>query len=93
MRAGDGELHALVLADGAPEDGAIFRIGGGAVDEEAPIADAFGCDQDALGVHAVQDVFEARTLFADQIFGGDFEIVEEEFGGRVVQHGTDRLDR
>ncbi len=86
------ELDALVLADGPAEDAALPGIGGGAVDEEAAIADAFGGDQDALGIHAVDDVAEALVLLADQIFGRHFEIVEEQLGGGVVEHGADGPD-
>ncbi len=93
MRAGDGELHALVLADRPAENRAVLGVGGGAIDEELPVADALGGDEDALGIHPVEDVAEALAFFPDQVLGGDFEIVEEEFRRGVVQHGADGLDR
>ena len=89
---GDGELHALVGADGAPENLALSGIRTGLLDEPAAIADALGRDQDSLGVHAVQDVAKAPALLADQAGGGDHQVVEEELGGRVVDHGADRPD-
>src|SRR5205823_136600 len=53
---GDGELHALVLADGPAEDLSLFGVGSGCLDEPVAVADALGCDEDPLGIHAVQDV-------------------------------------
>ena len=67
---GDGELDALVLADLAAEDLAVIGIIGRLLDEPARVADALGGDQDALGVHAVEDIAEALALFADQRIGG-----------------------
>ena len=60
--------------------------------EPAAVADAFLRDQDALGVHAVEDVAEAPALLADQVLGRHFEIVEEHLVGVVVDHRLDRPD-
>ena len=49
-------------------------------------------DQDALGVHAVDDVAEALALLADQVLGGHLQVVEEHLAGVVVDHGVDLLD-
>ena len=87
-----GNCIALIFADGAAEHFALFGIGARAVDEEAAVADAFRRDQDALGIHAVDDVAEALALFADQIFGRHFQIVEEQFGRGVIDHRADRAD-
>jgi hypothetical protein len=57
-----------------------------------PVADAFGGDQDALGVHAVEDVAEALALLADQVLGRHLQVVEEQLGGGVVHHRADRAD-
>ena len=43
----------------------------------AAVADALRGDQDALGVHAVEDVAEALALLADQVLGRHLEVVEE----------------
>src|SRR3546814_16309727 len=59
--AGDGKLHALILPDGASEHLALRRIAAGLVDEPAGVADAFGGDEDALGVHAVAAVAAASS--------------------------------
>ena len=49
-------------------------------------------DQDALGVHAAEDVAEALAFLADQVLGRHAQVVEEHLGGRVVHHGADRID-
>ena len=49
-------------------------------------------DQDALGVHAGEDVAEALAFLADQVFRRHAQIVEEHFRRRVVHHGADRVD-
>src|SRR5690606_41059293 len=61
FRSRDRELDGLVLADRAPEDDTLASIFAGAPDEVLGIAQALGRDQDALGVHAVDDVTEARS--------------------------------
>ena len=92
---GQRELDALVLGDRSAEDDALLAVCDGPVDKPAGVADRLGCDQNALGVHAVQDVVEAAVFFADQIGLGNFQIVEKELIGLVVDHGVDlaNLDR
>jgi hypothetical protein len=63
-----------------------------AVGPAAPIADAFLRHQNALGIHAVEDVAEASALLADQILRRHLEVVEEDFGRVVVDHRFDRAD-
>ncbi len=60
-------LDALVLADRPVENNAFLGVGGSALQGTAPEADRFGGDQDALRVHAVQDVLEALALLADAV--------------------------
>ncbi len=74
---GDRELDALVLADGAVEDDAVLGVRRRFVDEPVAVADAFGGDEDALGVEAVEDVAETFAFLADQVLGGDFQVVDE----------------
>src|SRR5438034_403477 len=62
--ARDRELHALVLADRATEHLALARIGGRLCEEPSRVADALGTDQDAFGVHAVEDVAKALAFLA-----------------------------
>ena len=62
------------------------------IDEEAAVADAFCRNQNALGVHAVEDVAEALALFADEVLGRHRQIVEEQLGRRVIEHGANRPD-
>ncbi len=89
---GDRELDALILADRPAEHHALAGIVGGLLDEPLGVADALRGDQDALGVHAGQDITKALALFADQVFRRDLQIVEEHLGGGVVHHGADRPD-
>ena len=89
---GDRELHALVLADRPAEDDALLGIGRHLIDEPVAVADAFGRDQDALGVEAGENVLEAVAFLADQILFGDFEIVEKQFVGLVIDHVEDWPD-
>jgi hypothetical protein len=88
----DRELDALVLPDRAAEHDAVLGVVSCALDEPLGIADAFGGDQHALGVHAREDVAEALALLADQARCMNAQIVEEHLGGRVVHHRADRLD-
>ena len=56
------------------------------------VADAFGGDQDALGVHAGENVAKSLAFLADQVLGGHLHVREEHFGRGVVHHGADRAD-
>ena len=49
-------------------------------------------DEDALGVHAVQDDPEALVLHADQVLDRNPQVVVEDLVGLVVDHGLDRPD-
>ena len=53
--------------------------------------DRFGGDQDALGIHAVQDVFEAAAFLADAVVGRHVQSVDEDLIGidRVAPHLVD----
>ena len=73
---GDGERHALVLADRPAEDDALARIARHPVDEPVAVADALGGDQRALGVEPVEDVLEALAFLADQVVDRDLEVLE-----------------
>ena len=56
------------------------------------IADCLGRDQDAFGVHSVEDVAEALVLLADQFLRRHRQIVEKDFRRLVVDHGLQRAD-
>ena len=60
-------LDRLVLADRPAEHDALLGVARGAGQRRAADADRLGRDQDALGVHAVQDVLEALALLADAV--------------------------
>src|SRR5215203_613990 len=60
----DGELDALVLADGPPENLALCGAFCGFLYKPPSVAHAFGGDQDTLRVHAVDYVTETLSLFA-----------------------------
>lgn len=87
---GDRKLHALILADGAPEYHALARVIARPLDEPSTVADAFGGDERTLGVQAIEDVAKAFSLFADQALCRHLEIVEKEFVGLVIDHIGDR---
>ena len=90
--ARDRELDALVLPDRPAEHAALLGVGARLLDEPFGVADAFGADQDALGVHAGEDVAEALAFLADQVRRRHAQVVEEDLGGRVIHHGADRID-
>ena len=46
------------------------------LDEPTAVADAFGGDQDPLGVQAVEEVAEPLPLLADPILRGNHEIAD-----------------
>ena len=92
MGLGDRELHALVGADGPAEDHALARVGHGLLDEPAAVTDRLRPDQDALGVHAIEDVGEPLTRLADQAVARDLDVVEEERVRRVVHHHPERAN-
>src|SRR5260370_39907004 len=91
VRVGDGKLDALVLADGTAKDAALPGPLSCPLNEPAPIANAFGSDQDALGVHAVQDVAEALPLYPNQILDRDRNLVELQLVGLVIHYNPDGL--
>ncbi|CAM2153002.1 hypothetical protein PT2222_20033 [Paraburkholderia tropica] len=90
-RARDRELHALVLADRTAEYLAILNVLRHLVDEPVAVADTLGRDQRALRVEAVENVLEALAFFADEIFRRNFEVVEEQLVGLVIDHVQNRL--
>src|SRR6185437_11748518 len=55
-------LHALVLADRPAEDDALLGVRRGASERDEAQADRLGGDQDAFGVHAVQNQAETLTF-------------------------------
>src|SRR5262249_22567594 len=93
VRARDGELYALVLADGPVEHHALFRVAGRLVDEPVAVAYAFRGDERALGVQPIEYVLEAPTLVTDQVLGWHFQVLEKELVRLLVRHVADRLDR
>ena len=86
-------MHALVLPDGPPEDDTFLRVGGHLFDEPIAVPYALGGDQRALRVQSVEDVAEALAFLADEALGRNFEIVEEQLAGLVIDHVADRRDR
>ena len=59
----------------------LLRIGRGARQRHLAEPDRFGRDQDALRIHAVQDVFETAAFLAEAILDRNFKILEEQFVG------------
>ena len=88
---GDGELHTLVLPDRPVEDHPLLGVIAGMLDEPTAVADAFGGDQDPLGVQAVEEVAEPAPLLADPILRGDPEIADRHRVGVIIHHHADRF--
>src|SRR5688572_1162483 len=84
--ARDRKLNPLVLPDRPIQHHPFVRVGARALDEPVAVPDAFGGNQDALRVHAVEDVAEPLALLADQVIRGHLEILEEHLVGLVVDH-------
>ena len=70
-------MHALILPDGPTEYDPFLGVTRRLGDEPLRIADAFRCNQDALGVHAAQNVAKTLALLADQIFRRNAQIIEK----------------
>ena len=51
----------------------LFGVVRGARQRHLAEPDRFGGDQDALRIHAVQDVFEAAAFLAETIFQREFQ--------------------
>ena len=81
---------------GPAEHDALLGVARGARERGPADADGLGGDQDALRVHAVQDVLEALALLADAILQRHRQAVEEQLVGvdRLAAHLVDhaRLD-
>src|SRR3954471_3281848 len=92
ISARDRKLDALVLPDRPAEYRTLFGVIARLLDEPFAVADAFRRDQDALGIHARENVAEALAFFADQVFSRYPEIIKENFRRRVIHHGADRID-
>src|SRR5688572_15894026 len=84
-------LDRLVLADRPVEYHALLRVPGRARHRAAPQPDELGGDQDALRIHAVQDVLETLAFLADAIGLGHRQRVEEHLVrvDRVAAHLLD----
>src|SRR6187402_945660 len=92
MRARDRKLHALVLADGPREHDTLLRVLRRALDEPAAVADAFGRDQNPLGIEAVDQIPEALAFFADERRRWNLQVVEKQLRRRVIHHRPNRAD-
>src|SRR5438105_8921877 len=71
-------LDSLVLADRPAEDDALAGVARGAGERGAPEPHRLGGDQNALRVHAVQDVLEPPALLADAVGDRHSEAVNEQ---------------
>ena len=74
------------------DDSSIARIGHRLLREPARIANRFRRHQNALGIHAVENVAKALALDANEAACRNAHIVEKHFGGVVVDHGGQRAD-
>ena len=90
---GDRELNALVLAYGAAEYVPLFGVRNRLCREPLGIADAFGGNQQPLGIHSVQDVTKPPPLFADQVLRRHHHIIEEHLACVMIHHGADGSNR
>src|SRR5437867_11962647 len=86
VRVRERKLDALVAPDCPAEDDASFRVLHGPVEEPAGVTDALGGDQDSLRIEDVEEGLEAVALLANQMFGGDLDIVQEQLVRLAVEH-------
>src|ERR1019366_5734785 len=90
---GDRELNPLVASDRLTKDTSVSGIGRRTIYEPSTVTDALRGDEDALGVHGVQNVPKAVSLRAHKTPFGNLQVVEEELVGLVVDHRFQRFDR
>jgi hypothetical protein len=76
-RLRDGELHALVLPDGASENDAFLRVSGHFVYEPVAVSNTFGSNKCAFGVESVENVFEPLTFFSKEAFRRKLQAVQK----------------
>src|SRR6478735_6026855 len=62
-------LNRLVLTNRTAEHDTLAGVVGGLAQRRAAEPNRLGRNQDALGVHALQDVFKAAAFFADAVSG------------------------
>src|SRR5262245_23093062 len=74
-------LNSLVLPDRTAEYHTIARITGGLAQGGAAKADGLRRDQNALRIHAVQNVFEAPALLANPILDRHRQRLDEQLIG------------
>ena len=84
-------LDRLILSDRPVEHDALLGVGGSLAQSRAAEPDRFGADQNALGIHAVQDVAKAASFIADAIFDRHLKPVDEHLIGidRAPSHFLD----
>src|SRR5215813_6619906 len=87
-------LDRLVLSDRAIENDARLCIARGARQRGVSETDRFRGDQDAFGIHAVKNVFEAAALLAETVSERDFKIFKKQFVGidGLAAHLLDLMD-
>ncbi len=87
-------LDALIFSDRAIEDDAFFGVVRRPRQRQFAETDGFRRNQDTLGIHAVQDVFEAAALLAEAIFHRNLEVFEKKFVGvdDLAAHLLDLMD-
>src|SRR6266404_8138838 len=88
-------LDRLVLADRPVEHVAFLCVGGGTRKRDLAQSNRFGGDQDALRVHAMQNIFEAAAFVAKAILDRDFKVLEKKFVGvdGLAAHLLDLMNR
>jgi 3-oxoacyl-[acyl-carrier protein] reductase len=75
---GERMLDRLVLPNRSVEHDAFARVSGRALERQHAKPNRLDRDQDALGIHAVQNIFEAPALLADAVAERNFETLDEQ---------------
>ena len=70
-------LNALVLSDGSIKDDALLGVIRCAIQRALPQAHRLSRNENALGVHAVQDVLEALAFFSNAVCSRHRHAIEE----------------
>ena len=92
MGARNGKLNSLIGANGPAKDDALCRVLRRLSYEPPAVANTLSRNQNSFGIHTVEDVPESLALFPNEGLLRQLQVVDEDFGCRVIHHRLDRSD-